>query len=222
MTTSLYNFLGRSFPFFLDNRSFSSYYIYQIISPGVSNDLTPYFSLHKISERTEKGEIYGNDNNILSVIAGKKLSDKECVKFVEDLMKKDDPIVEINKNGFPYIEIEETNNLQRVLITSLRDSIRWGRYKFADGKKIDILISPDEFLICNIKTNSNDDSIWLEPEAVYNIMDTNLTNPNKDLKNVQYPSEKFTGKNKISDLNRTIKKFEYNMFNGPQLYFNQD
>lgn len=212
MTVTSNNLIGKVYPFFLDNNKLSSYYLYQIISPKLSSDLIPFFTITKISERTEKGEPYGSDDNIISVInQNKKMSANDNRVFVEDLLKKDVPYVEPNEKNFPLIELESGINLQKSLIVSLRDLLRWNKYKFAEGKKIDVLVAPDKFLICNIRTNN--DTIWLEPENLYSVMDPNMSNP-LDLSvnkiSVSSITKKFSGKNRISELNRAIKRYEYN------------
>ena len=176
----------------------------------MSNDLVPFFTITKISERTEKGELYGSDDNIISVInQNKKMSAEDNGIFVENLMKKDDPYVESNGKNFPLIELESGINLQKSLIVSLRDLLRWNKYKFADGKKIDVLVAPDKFLICNIRTNN--DTIWLEPENLFSVMDPNMSNPldfSANKVSVSSITKKFSGKNRISELNRAIKRYE--------------
>ena len=212
MTVTSNNLIGKVYPFFLDNNKLSSYYLYQIISPKLSSNLTPFFTITKISERTEKGEPYGSDDNIISVInQNKKMSANDNRVFVEDLLKKDVPYVEPNEKNFPLIELESGINLQKSLIVSLRDLLRWNKYKFAEGKKIDVLVAPDKFLICNIRTNN--DTIWLEPENLYSVMDPNMSNPldlSVNKMSVSSITKKFSGKNRISELNRAIKRYEYN------------
>lgn len=208
MTVTSNNLIGKVYPFFLDNNKLSSYYLYQIVSPKLSSDLIPFFTITKISERTEKGEPYGSDDNIISVInQNKKMSANDNRAFVEDLLKKDVPYVEPNEKNFPLIELESGINLQKSLIVSLRDLLRWNKYKFAEGKKIDVLVAPDKFLICNIRTNN--DTIWLEPENLYSVMDPNMSNP-LDLSinkvSVSSITKKFSGKNRISELNRADRK----------------
>ena len=64
--------LGLGYPFFLNNsRLKDSYYYYEIYSPGLAEDLTPYLSLIKTGEKTiSEPKEHGSD--ILAICIGSK------------------------------------------------------------------------------------------------------------------------------------------------------
>lgn len=204
--------IGNQYPFFLNNSALKdSYYLYQILSPSLSPNCIPYISLTKISEKT-KSEPYGNDSDIISICLGtKKNIEKTAPEFIESLLKKEDPLVEGNNKKFPLVEMENGNNLQKSIIIGLRDALRWKSYKFTPGHFVDILWTSKDFLVFEIKGDK--ETIWLEPVAAYRNTDVNLETPLfVDWSRVDYPKDKFIGVTKASDLNRIIKRIEWNSF----------
>lgn len=207
--------IGNVYPFYLSNQTLQdSYYLYRIYSPKLSPNCIPYFSLEKISEKT-KNEPYGHGSDVISVLTGKKKIEGKSVKFlIENYLKKENPVIDKNGLEFPLIEMENGNNLQKSVIIGLRDSIRWKFYKFNEGRFVDVLWTPSQFILFTVKEDSTKDSIWLEPVGVYNNMDVNMENPIEvDLSKIDYTKTIFSGKNKASDLNRVLKKMEWESFN---------
>lgn len=207
--------IGEVYPFFLNNQSPSdSYYLYRIFSPKLSKDCIPYISLEKISEKT-KNEPYGHGSDILSICTGsKKNIESKGIEYLNEyILKKECPVIEKNGQEFPLIEMENGNGIQKSIIIGLRDSLRWKSYKFVSGRFVDILWTPKQFILFEIKEDKKNDSIWMEPVGVYNNIDANLTNPlNVDLSKIDYPKTCWSGKTKASELNRVIKKLEWESF----------
>ena len=87
-------------------------------------------------------------------------------------------------------------------------------YKAAE----DYLWTPTEFVV--FKICGNDNEFWFEPTGVYKTTDLELKNPlDIDLSKLNYPKEKFSKKTtKISDINRLIKKLEWNSFDRKNLW----
>lgn len=176
------NLLGRYFPFFLNNKNLgSSYYIYQICSPGISPDGFPLVSLKKISERTiqENNEAQGHGNDLVVMASGIQKPTKNKGKVIEWLRKGYDEFPDyINFKGdeFPEFEMDlDSQNTQKNLIIILRDAIRWSKLRFFDGRLIDVLWDKDHFITCQV--NSKDNQVSLQPMNMYEILDTNLKNP---------------------------------------------
>lgn len=211
--------LGYNCPFFLNNANLSNaYYQYVIYSPAVDEDLNPYVSMTKINEKT-KSDPSGNDGDILAVILGsKKNLEEDGLNLVADLLKKEFATVTGNGKEFPWIEMKEGLGIQKTLITSLRSSLKWKNYRFIPGRFIDILWTPTEFVV--FKICGNDNEFWFEPIGVYKTTDLELKNPlDIDLSKLNYPKEKFSKKTtKISDINRLIKKLEWNSFDRKNLW----
>lgn len=207
------NLLGYKYPFFLNNADLtSSHYLYEIYSPKLNEDYIPFISLKKISEKT-KNEPYGQDSDILSVCLGSKKDIEETgVKFLEGLFKREEYDVRENGKDFPLITMpKDSNSAQKSTIIGLRDALRWKSYKFAAGRYVDILITQKNFAVFEIKGDK--ESIWLEPVAAYNNTDLNLEKPiNIDWSRVDYPKQKFTGTVKASEMNRAIKRIEWDSF----------
>lgn len=210
--------IGNYYPFFLSNQELGdTHYMYEIVSPGLNNSCIPYISLKKVSEKT-KSEPYGRDMDILSICIGnKKNIENTSVEFLNELLKKEEPVIKSagNKN-FPLIEMVNGNNLQKSIIVSLRDSLRWKLYKFMPGRYIDVLWTPTQFVV--FKLVGDGDNISLTPVNAYNNLDISMVNPLKvDLSNLDYPKDVWSGKNRASDINRVIKKLEWESFNREEL-----
>lgn len=208
--------IGEVYPFFLSNSNLEdSYYLYRIYSPKLSEDLIPYISLEKISEKT-KNEPYGHGTDILSICLGsKKNIEVNSVKLLSELLKKESPEIKGNNLEFPLIKLENGNNIQKSIIIGLRDLLRWKIYKFQPGRFVDILWTPNQFIVFEIKGgDKEEDEIYLEPKGVYNNMDLNLEKPlDIDLNTIDYPKTKWSGKYKASEINRLLKKLEWESFN---------
>lgn len=205
--------IGNQYTFFLGNLNMgSSYYLYQINTPGLSSNVVPYFSMTKISERT-KNEPSGHDNDLLSICSGiRKIGPDEAVGYLKTVIKKEDTVIDKAEKGkFPLVELEYTNGIQRSMILGLRDTLRWKTYKFQPGAYIDILWTVTDYLV--FKICGDKDSIWLEPVAAYRNTDPEMKEPLKvDFSRINYPKEKFGGQNRASDINRTLRRVERSSF----------
>lgn len=216
--------IGNVYPFFLSNKinTDHSYYLYQVVSPKLSSDLIPYISLSKISERTKtnsSNEHYGSGIDIISACLGignKNKTKERAVSYLKSVLWKENPIIDLPEDyGFPLIEMESGNNIQKSIVIGLRDSLRWKNYRFQEGNFIDILWGTDTFMVFKIKEDKEKQEIWLEPIGLYNNMDPNMKNPLPvDLGSIEYPKERWSvsDKSKISELNRVLKKLDWESF----------
>lgn len=220
--------IGSQFPFYLDNSCLGdSYYHYQIVSPSMLADLTPLFTLKKVSEKTGKYHYsasiksWNHADIISTLLKSKKDIKTNSVNFIEKLLSKKEGTffekklsginVYENNNDFPLIELDNSALVTRTLIVDLRDMLRWRNYKFSPGNYIDILISLDKFLVT--KVEGEGEAIWLKPEAVYSTEDVDMRTPIEvDLNTLHYPKGKFEGKVRVSELNRAIKAAEWKSF----------
>lgn len=221
LTNSL---IGNVYPFFLNNTRLDvdgpSYYLYQVTTPGLSPDMIPYISLKKISERTRVGspnEYYGKELDIIGMCIGNKDKAKErAIPYLKSILWKENPIIDLPEgDGFPLIEMENGNNIQKAIIIGLRDSLRWKKYNFSAGFYIDILWGQNTFMLFKICGEKGKREIWIEPVGLYSNLDPNMSNPLPiDLANIDYPQDRWdiSDKNKISELNRVIKKLEWESF----------
>lgn len=218
MIESLNNHLGDYYPFFLNNYSLTDqHYLYQLYSPGMSENMNPYISMTKVSEKTHYGNP-GKECDILKACIG-KVQEGETkstpVEFLQEIFKKDGVEVKANGKKFPLIEIKEgpeheSLEIPRTLITNLRDSLRWRFYRFYQGRYLDILWTPKEFALYKIESDA--ESIWLSPQGLYENRDIMLTSPLEvnyyKLQTYKWPKESL----KATDLNRFVKKLEWNAF----------
>lgn len=225
--------IGREYPFFLNNTSMKSYYLYQVTTPGISSNEIPMLSLTKLSERTSnKGEYSSTekdkhkyDLDIISTIihnrnnSFKKISDfmyKNILNRAEGVYGDVDLYYDLGNYKFPMWEIERNNNITKAIIVGLRDQLRWSKYRFQEGCKVDILISPSQFALFELKGNEKE--IWLEPIGVYNNTDVNLTNNLKDkIDKIDYPKTKWSGEKRASDINRVIRQMEIKSFENTEI-----
>ena len=182
MKVLTHNMIGRYFPFFLNNKKLgSSYYIYQLVSPGMSPNGFPLITLKKVSERTlqENSEPQGRGNDLVVMASGIQKPNKNTGKVLDWLRKGYDEFPEyINFKGdeFPEFEMDPYNqNTQRNLVVLLRDAIRWNKQRFFDDRLIDVLWDSKHIITCQVK--AKDGSVSLVPQAMYDILDTNLKNP---------------------------------------------
>lgn len=212
--------IGNYYPFFLSNEVLpDAYYLYAISSPSLSPDVVPYLSLKKISEKTRPSDYTGNDSDILATILGyRKDIANRGVDLLKDVLRKDNPVIDKNGYGFPLIEMESGNNIQKSLIIGLRDSLRWKVYNFSPGCFVDILWTPTQFMLFRIlgekRKKDGEEEIWLEPVGLYNNTDVELKNPISplDLSKIDYPYDRWSGIAKASTLNRALKKLEWESF----------
>lgn len=214
--------LGLKVPFFLSNNpdTKNDYYLYEIYSPGLDEELDPYFSLTKVTEKTRKGVLSGKDSDILSYVTGVSENIKPgfAASVVEEIFKRFDQR-EGQKNHnvekwrvrdtFPWISVEPGNILQRQLIVGLRDKLRWKHYKLGPGNMIDILWDKNHYVMVPIE--GSEDTVYLgTPSVMYETTDLDQTNPLPVPENVKeaLPKNKWSGPNKASSLNWVIKRFE--------------
>jgi hypothetical protein len=219
MIESLNNYLGNYYPFFLNNYSLTDqHYLYQLYSPGMSEDFNPYISMIKVSEKTHYGNP-GKETDILKACISKSQEGENkltILEFLEDIFKKDGIVVKTGgSKKFPLIELKEgpeheSLEIPRTLIVNLKDSLRWKFYRFYSGRYLDILWTPTEFALYKIE--SDNENIWLEPQGLYDNRDVMLQDP---LKVPYYKLQTYKwSKNSIkaTDLNRFVKKLEWNAF----------
>lgn len=217
--------IGNYYPFYLTNEGNNdSYYLYQIVSPGLSSKCVPTISLKKVGEHTKKGDYSANekdmrDTDILAYLFGTRenLQENAGKYLTGNILAKDNPKVITHLDHptkFPEVEIGMDNNIQKALIVNLRDELRWKYYRFVPGYVVDILFSPTRFITFRIKGDQN--CIWIEPEYINNNTDPERSKPTypewdkKFLDDVT--SHKFSGKEKASALNRYIKQLEWAAF----------
>jgi len=211
------NLLGNYYPFFLNNANLvESHYLYQVYSPGFSKEFIPYVSLTKVSESTlsHPETPFGADVDLFSLCANKKVSSEEVATIIKEMLKKDEEkvVTVLDEGKLPALEVKENNLDIKLLITGLRDMLRWKNYRFTVGRFIDILWTPTDFIvfeICGDKTK-----MWLEPRVAYRNTDTALANPLKvDLKGINLPYRWEKAQGEASKMNRYIKNCEWNSFN---------
>lgn len=221
MIESLNNYLGNYYPFFLNNYNLTDqHYLYQLYSPGINENQNPYISMIKVSEKTHYG-IYGKETDILRLCIDKPKEGEDSTKqtpieYLESMFKNLG--VEIKAGGskkFPMIEIKETLEhesleIPRTLIVNLRDSLRWKFYRFYKDRYIDILWTPTDFALYQIKID--DENLFLEPVGLYENRDVMM----QDKLDVNYYKlQTYKWKKdliKATDLNRFIRKLEWGAF----------
>jgi len=209
------NFLGRQYTFFLSNYDLpnDSFFLYQIVSPGMMKDLeTPLISLKKLGERCKSGQQgFEQDRDILTYcLGGKDGIDKKSIEWIKNVMRNENIFVGLDGTNFPQIECFEDGSVQKNVICGMRDTIRWKYYRFFQGRKLDILWTPEEFVLFDIKGDEN--KVWLEPVGVFKSTDFRLENPlNVDLSTIN-TRDLHWEKGKISEINQSIRRIEWNSF----------
>ena len=225
--------LGKNYPFFLENSvlSKSPYYLYELYSPNLSENGIPTFSFRKLSEKVletnpKSGEyLYpiGKESDILYYVANTKKVKKTFSEYLSGVYRNTSAsFTEKDKSEFPVIEMnldDNFNTLQKQLIISLRDSLRWKSYKFIPGRQVDLLYSPTEFIVCEFVLNDSN-TIKLVPKAVYKNNDVEMKHPLKvDLTKIILPRDNETGwnKEKFSEINISLKFYEWDSFGRKEL-----
>ncbi len=207
------NFLGRKYTFFLSNYSLpnDSFFLYQVYSPGLTRDLDPVFSLKKLGERTKAGQSFDQGRDLLSYVLGSKENiDQKGIEWLKGVIRNDDILVFNDGTKFPKISISQDRSAQKNIICSMRDTIRWKNYRFFEGRKVDILWTPNEFVVFEFKADKT--YTWLEPVGVYKNSDYLMQNPLEvDLKTINCDSFKWE-KGKTSEINQLIRRIEWNSF----------
>ena len=220
--------LGKIYPFFIGNspKIKENFYLYQITSPSLSPSYIPYISLKKVGERSEdyRFPYLGKDCDIISICRGGNGNktrmeniESDNLKFVENLLKKDEPLVDRNgEDKFPLIEMENGNNIQKSLIINLRELLRWKTYKFNPGNFVDVLWTQDKFMLFKFELSSDKKFIEMKPVGLYENTDPGLKNPINitDIESIA-PTYKWSAENnpkKYNEINYIIKKLEWESF----------
>lgn len=214
LTNSL---IGDYFNFYLSNtdsdesRGRGGCLTYQMISPGLAEDHTPLIGLYLVSSTGDEGS-----KNLLTFLVKPRdrkagMTMDEAKIYLEEMLNREDPEVQMYKDYLmPMVKMKQDAGIQKSMIINLRDAIRWRRYRFQAGAWIDILWTGNRYAIFDIVGDDNE--VWLEPRGLYNSSDPGRIN-NLGIKTINnWPREKFSGKNKASDMNRAIKKFEWGAF----------
>lgn len=154
MKNSVHSLLGNYYPFFLNNTSFKESYIYQLYSPKLNDRISPVVSLTKVSEKTVKGIPEGSDLDLIKICLGKKdITEADAAEFIDNLVRKEwEGGVDFDEGSgkLPYVEYTSTQVNQKLLVTALRDALRWKVYRFYPGKQVDILWTRNEFTLFEI------------------------------------------------------------------------
>jgi hypothetical protein len=225
MSVTTDTMLGYKCPFYLSNAEIGkSYYLYEIYSPNVSSKGNPTFALTKITERTdttnEVSQYYpmGKESDIISYVANTKRVRKSNFEYVKNIYRNMEGVIvnnTYNKKDFPTVDMnieDEGNTLQKQLIISLRDSLRWKSYRFSVGNYVDLLYSPTEFVVYQF-VGGKDNTISLKPVAAYKTSDVELKNPLKvDLSKIYVPKGNIWNADKFSDINIALRLFEWESF----------
>lgn len=217
--------LGNYYPFFINNggRLGDAGYLYQVSSPCLDTKCRPVVNLEKVAEITRKDDPHAKEDfsdmmsSQLMAIILKNFNHPGAISHFKSLMSKDDPeIIDLGPTKMPGIildneEEEDNQALIRSMIVNLRDDVRWRNYRFYAGRLIDIFWNKTSFITAELK--SDGEEIWLEPKNMYALNDLHLAHPKSISNNLHgWKTEKFSGKNKISDLNRYIKRLEWRSF----------
>lgn len=226
--------IGNKYPFFLENSSMKAYYLYQVVSPEMLSDYTPLLTFQKIGERTRPTDFSADSRGmnhcdiVATLIHSRKGIAKRAVDYlVKDILNRDDrrkntTVFYENGYSFPLYELDGSNNTTKSIVIGLRDSLRWSHYRFQAGHYVDLLLTPNMFGLFEIK--GDDKEIWLEPKAVYDVMDIEMTTPlNIDLGRLEgfYPKDHFTGEKKNSEMNRALRMSEWKSFDNPDDVFSK-
>lgn len=202
---------GKPFPFFTQNKNLGETYLQcEIYSPCLDPEGFPAFSLRTLKEKRAKG----SPSRLLSYTVPPGFDKKQGkeVDKLANLLRREDPMIWVSKSlDFPLITVGDTDSLYKATIISIRDALRWQRYDFNPGNKVDVLVSKDKFAIFEIKGDR--DEIWINPVSVHYLTDVELINPIKaDLSKLDYPKEHWSGKTRTSLLNRALKYLEWSSF----------
>jgi hypothetical protein len=211
--------LGNYYPMFLNNQGLgTSVYLYQITSPGLSKKCIPLVSLEKISEITKSSDFSATEKNMRSIDVMSTILDhsRENIEekskvYLEGFLRKENPVIYgRGPELFPALEMGSDNNIQKSIIVNLRDDLRWKCYHFYPGRYIDVLLDLNHFIVYKLEGDKEGESITMVPDAVYNNLDICLSNPMPVPESCS--SITFNGRTKNSDMNRAIKRLEWQSF----------
>lgn len=208
--------IGNCYPMYLGNEGEVSCYLYQVVSPGLTEKLDPIVSLQKVGEITKKGDFQAKSNNemmscdVLAYLNGK--SRDGVLDYFKEMVDDKVEVIDRGESEFPgFVMKDDDPSTQKGLIIDIRDAIRWKHYKFAPGSEVDVLWTPDKYAVCVVEEGKEKDSIRLVPKALYDTRDIGRAWPIPyDFQD--YTPEDFVGKYRVSELNRAIKKIEINSF----------
>lgn len=211
------NLIGNYYPMYLGNEGDEvSCYLYQVVSPSLTKDLDSIVSMQKVGEITKKGDFQAKSNtemmssDILAYLNGK--SKDGVLDYFKELVNDEVEVIDRGESEFPgFVMKNEDPSTQKGLIIDIRDAIRWKHYKFAPGSEVDVLWTPSHYAVCVVEEGSVKDSIRLVPKALYDMRDIARVNP-VPYEFEDYEPQDFSGKYRVSELNRTIKKIEINSF----------
>lgn len=186
--------IGGYYPFFMTNEELGDTgYVYQISSPNYNKvSLRPYITMNKVCDRTfsEKGEkIVSRENDVLFAALDDKYRemlkdeegniDRSKVNWVGQVKRLIDAkgtrvLQNTQRDGFPLIEITGYDTyIQKNLIVNLRSDIRWRKYNFAVGKKVDLLYAKGLIAVFEL-TDADPDNYGLKPVGLYKTTDITL------------------------------------------------
>lgn len=220
--------IGNVYPFFLNNQDLkSSYYLYQVVSPSYLSDNTPLISFAKVCEKTtprdfsaveKKGLSMYSCDILATLIKSRKNIKETAIQYLTESIlgrsgESNESCPTLYENGFdfPMFELDWNNSTTKAILIGLRDALRWSQYRFAIDTEIDLLLTPTKFGVFKIKGEG--DVIWLDLQGVYNNSDVGLQDPlDVDLSTIDYPKGKFSGKSRASEMNRTLRQFEWKSF----------
>lgn len=237
-TTANSNMIGNIYPFYINNSTMSEYYVYQITSPSLSDELIPYITFDKIGEKVPGSYV---ELELANINSKNLYSDsvKRCLKykftsgdifkycnrkvknieeagysFVYESLKTEPQVPEIKKNGenFPLIEMQNGTVLQKKVLIALRNSLRWIKYNFNPGNFIDILWTPKTFIKFEICGDENE--IYIKPVNAYKLTDFDMKNPlSININSINYPKNKWTKEQiKSGEFNSDIRQLEWKSF----------
>ena len=179
------NMIGGIYPFFMTNENLGeSGYLYQVGTPSYNRQtLRPYISLFKVCDMvTEKEDKSSSkDTDVLvsildeqykeslkdseGVIDRSKINFPSCVKRMVDI-KGTRVIPNQMRDGFPLVEINCLDlSIQANLITNIRNSIRWKKYRIKVGNLVDVLWTKTKYAVFEICGDNN--NFWLKPVGLY-------------------------------------------------------
>ena len=210
--------IGNYYPMYLNNSPLgASVYLYQVVTPGMSKRIVPLVSLEKVGEITRKEDFSATTKStrsidVISTLLGHSRQDidHKSVDFLKDILGRTKPVIYTRgPEDFPGIEMGMENDVQKSLIVNLRDNLRWHCYRFYPGRTIDILWTPTQF--ATFKVEGDKEKIWLSPVALFDNTDIRMANPiEHDFSG--FTKKVYTGKLKVSELNRDIKRMEWQSF----------
>lgn len=208
--------IGNCYPMYLGNENGgASCYLYKVVSPGLTKNLDPIISFEKIGEITKAGDFQAKSNtemmsgDVLAYLNGK--SREGILEYFKEMVNKNVEVIDRGEKEFPgFVMKYDDPSTQRGLVVDLRDALRWKHYKFAPGRKVDVLWNQSQFAVFKIEEGKEKDSIRLVPEALYDLCDVARCDPKPFTD--KWEQVDYSGKFRVSEMNRAIKKLEMMSF----------